>query len=165
MQSIDQQIFETEENFIREILNDAIKLLSEDDVKIVSTMIGTTKLSENILEQKERISVEEEKEEAKEKEIKISFQNIKFFPIKIGMREKQIQDAIFSNIVNNWYGLKITPKELLDLSQNILEKLMDSIEHESQEIGSYRSVALDIFHEIFQSDVSIKYTYEEDENE
>ena len=48
---------------------------------------------------------------------------------------------------------------------NILEKLIDSIEHESQEVDSYRTVALDIFHEIFQRDVSIKYTYEEDENE
>ena len=42
---------------------------------------------------------------------------------------------------------------------------MDSIEHESQEVSNYRRVALDIFHEIFQSDVSIKYTYEEDKNE
>jgi len=165
LQFIDQQIFETEENLIREILSDAIKHLPENDVKVVSTMIGTIKLSENILKQKERIFVEYEKEEAKEKEIKISFQNIKFFPIKIGMREKQIQDAIFSNIVNNWYDLKITPKELLELSQNVLNKLIDSIEHESQEVGNYRRVALDIFHEIFQSDVSIKYTYEEDKNE
>jgi len=165
LQFIDQQIFETEENLIREILSDAIEHLPEKDVKVVSTMIGTIKLSENILNQKKIISVEYEKEEAKEKEIKISFQNIKFFPIKIGMREKQIQDAIFFNIVNNWYDLKIKPKELFDQSQNVLKKLMDSIEHESQEVGSYRRVALDIFHEIFQRDVSIKYTYEEDKNE
>jgi len=165
LQSIDQQIYETEENLIRGILNDAINSLPKDDVTIVSTLIGFSKLIENILKQKERIFLEYEKEEAKEKEIKISFQNIKFFPIKIGMRQKQIEDTIFSNIVNNWYGLEITLKELIDQSQNILEKLMDSIEHESQEVDSYRTVGLDIFHEIFQSDVSIKYTYEEDENE
>ena len=164
-QSIDQQIFDADESLVREVLIKKIVNLSGEDKTIVSVGIGISKLIQYILKTKQRINLEY-KEEAKDKEVRIIYKNIKFFSIKIGMRDKQIISTIFSNVVNSWYGLEIAKLEdLTNLTKGILDKLINSIEHEIDEIGLYREVALDIFHEEFQSDISIKFDYEENENE
>ena len=165
LQSIDQQIFDADESLVREVLIEKIVNLSGEDKTIVSVGIGISKLIQTILETKQTINLEY-KEEAKDKKIRIIYKNIKFFSIKIGMRDKQIISTIFSNVVNSWYGLEITKLEdLTNLMKGILDKLINSIEHEIDEIGLYRKVALDIFHESFQGDISIKFDYEENENE
>ena len=165
LESIDQQIFDADESLVREVLIEKIVNLSGEDKTIVSVGIGISKLIQTILETKQTINLEY-KEEAKDKKVRIIYKNIKFFSIKIGMRDKQIISTIFSNVVNSWYGLEITKLEdLTNLMKGILDKLISSIEHEIDEIGLYREVALDIFHESFQSDISIKFDYEENENE
>lgn len=171
--SIDLQQYDAERDLIRNDLLEAIKSLDINDQKLVTFVIGLIKLLETILQFKESVELEFDKDELdiiKDAKINIFYKNIKFFPIKLNMTRNKIKQEIFQNIAINWFEIDTTYEKSLENSKKILSELMSSIDHDSAEIDIYHTEALDIFHENFQNIVSIEYPdfhkiLEESENE